>query len=147
MTGSSHPNPPDSELRELLLQARVIAVVGASSDPTRPSYGVFRRLSEAGYRAIPVNPHERSVLGERAYPRLGDVPEPIDIVDVFRRQEFLPEVATQAVAVRATCLWLQSGLRNDEAASIARVGGLTVVMDACLAVTISLLGVHARPGP
>jgi predicted CoA-binding protein len=138
-------NPPDDVLRELLSSVRTIAVVGLSSDRERPSYGVAARLRSAGYRIIPVNPNETEVLGEKAYPDLPSVAYPIDVVDVFRRPEHTPSIATQAVAAGARLFWLQSGVINEEAARIARAGGLTVVMDACLAVLVSRLRV--RPAP
>src|SRR6187399_203544 len=126
-------NPPDAELARLLRDARTIAVVGASSKADRPSYGVFARLKRAGYRVIPVNPFETEVHGERAYASLADVPEPIDIVDVFRRSEETPPVADDAVRAHAKVLWLQLGIVNEDAAARARAGGLVVVMDACIA--------------
>lgn len=135
-------NPPDPELKTMLEAARTIAVVGASSRPDRPSYGVFARLQRAGYRVIPVNPHETEVHGERAVPTLADVPVPIDIVDVFRRAEETPQVAEDAVRVKAKALWLQLGIVNERAAAIARDGGLTVVMDACLAVVVGRLRIQ-----
>ncbi len=135
-------NPTDDELRRLLLATRTIAVVGASSKPDRPSYGVFGRLLRAGYRVIPVNPFEEVVHGERAYPSLASVPEPIDLVDVFRRAEETPPIADEAVAIGAKVLWLQLGIVNEEARARAAAGGLTVVMDECLAVAVARLGVR-----
>jgi uncharacterized protein len=140
----AHENPSDDVLKRLLGEARTIAVVGASSKPERSSWGVMQKLLQAGYRVIPVNPQEPEVLGQKAYASLGEIPEPIDIVDVFRREEHTPEVAAQAVATGAKALWLQSGIWNEQAASIAKAGGLTVVMDTCLAVMVSLLGVTPR---
>lgn len=139
-----HANPSDDAIRELLTSARTIAVVGASNDPERPSHGIMRMLQRAGYTVIPVNPNERAVLGERAYAALADVPVPIDIVDVFRRAEFTPPVADEAVAVRAKALWLQSGVVNEDAAARAAAGGLTVVMDACIATAHALLRVPKK---
>lgn len=133
--------PPDSELRAMLMAARTIAVVGASSKPERPSYGVFARLQRAGYRVIPVNPFETEVHGVGAVPTLADVPVPTDIVDVFRRAEETPAVAEDAVRVGAKVLWLQLGVVNERATELARAGGLTVVMDSCLAVVVGRLGV------
>ncbi len=126
----------------MLMAARTIAVVGASSKPERPSYGVFARLQRAGYRVIPVNPFETEVHGVPAVPTLADVPVPIDIVDVFRRAEETPAVAEDAVRVGAKVLWLQLGVVNERAAELARAGGLTVVMDSCLAVVVGRLGVQ-----
>jgi len=140
----AHSNPSDQELRQILSNASTIAVVGASSKPDRSSYGIMRRLQQVGYRVVPVNPNETEVLGERAYPSLKDVPIRIDIVDVFRRPEFTPAIADDAVAVGAKVLWLQSGIENADAAARARAGGLTVVMDACLATVHSFLRVPRK---
>jgi predicted CoA-binding protein len=126
-------NPPDDEIRRLLSSAKTIAIVGASSNPGRTSNGIMRRLKEVGYRVIPVNPNETTVLGEPAYASLSDVPVPIDIVDVFRRAEHTPAIADEAVKVGAKVIWLQSGVVNEEAAVRASRGGLIVVMDACIA--------------
>lgn len=139
-----HENPDDEQLRKLLTEATTIAVVGASSNPERPSHGIMQKLLSVGYRVIPVNPGETEVLGRRAYPSLAEVPEKIDLVDVFRRPEYTPEIADQAVAVGAKALWLQSGIVNQEAAARATAGGLTVVMDACLGVTLSLLRIPKK---
>src|SRR5262249_719890 len=133
-----HRNPSDQDIKSLLSAATTIAIVGASSNPARPSNGIMRKLKSAGYRVIPVNPNETEVLGERAYPTLADVHEPIDIVDVFRRPEFTPQIAEDAVNVHAKALWLQSGVTNEEAAARATAGGLTVVMDACIGVMHSM---------
>ena len=120
-------------LRSLLGEARVIAVVGISSKPSRPSYGVASYLQEHGYQIVPVNPNETKVLGERAYASLLDIPREIhvDVVDVFRRAEHTPEVAREAVAIGARVLWLQEGIVNEEAARIATEGGLEVIMGVC----------------
>ena len=139
-----HHNPPDDTLRQLLTNASTIAMVGASSNPDRPSNGIMRKLQSAGYRVIPVNPNETSVLGERAYASLADVPEPIDIVDVFRRAEFTPAIADEAVKIGAKALWLQSGVVNDEAAAKAEAGGLIAVMDACIGVMHTVLRVPRK---
>jgi predicted CoA-binding protein len=101
----------------------------------------MRKLQSAGYRVIPVNPRETEVLGERSYPSLIDVPEKIDIVDVFRRAEDTPAIAAEAVKIGARALWLQTGISSEEAAATAGAGGLTVVMDACIGATHSLLRV------
>jgi len=129
VTGSG---PGDDELRAILRGVRNIAVVGLSSKPERHSYNVAEYLKEVGYRIVPVNPNETEVLGERAYPSLRDVPEPIDLVDVFRRAETTPEVARESVKVGAKVLWLQLGIVSEEARRIAEEAGLSVIMDACL---------------
>ena len=126
-------------MKDLLTSATTIAMVGASSNPDRPSNGIMRKLQLVGYHVIPVNPNETTVLGERAYRSLSEVPERIDIVDVFRRQEFTPAIADEAVKVGARALWLQSGVVNDGAAARAEAGGLTVVMDACIGVMHAVL--------
>jgi hypothetical protein len=111
---------------------RTIAVVGLSSKRYRPSYGVAEYLQRAGYRIIPVNPYEAEVLGERAYARLEDVPEGVEVVEVFRRSEEVPPVVESAVRVGAKVVWMQEGVIHEEAAERARKAGLTVVMDACM---------------
>lgn len=140
----AHENPSDDRIREILQDARTIAVVGASSSPERPSHGIFQRLLGNGYRVIPVNPNETEVLGQKAYASLKDIPEKIDLVDVFRRPEHTPDVAADAVAIGAKTLWLQSGIRNEDAAAIATHAGLDVVMDSCIGVEISLLGIPRK---
>jgi predicted CoA-binding protein len=136
-----HTNPPDEVIKTLLTAARSIAVVGASSSPERPSHGIFGRLLAQGYRVVPVNPGETQVLGQTAYASLADIPFGIDIVNVFRRPEHTPAIADEAVAIGAKALWLQSAIWNEEAAARAKAGGLSVVMDACIAVLLSRLGV------
>ncbi len=124
--------PSDQELRSILGEAKTIAVVGLSSKPHRDSHQVAEWLQEKGYRIIPVNPYETEVLGEKAYPTLLDVPEKIDVVDVFRRAEYTPEVAEQAVKIGAKVLWLQDGIVNEEAWNMAQAGGIDVVMGVCI---------------
>jgi predicted CoA-binding protein len=121
-------------LRSLLGEVHVVAVVGLSSKPSRPSYTVAEYLQDHGYRIVPVNPAETEVLGEPAYPTLLDIPKDVrvDVVDVFRRQEHTPEVARQAVEIGARVLWLQEGIVNEEAARIATEGGLDVIMGVCI---------------
>jgi uncharacterized protein len=138
-----HSNPSDVELRGLLMGARTIAMVGASSNHEKPSYRIFHQLQLAGYRVIPVNPRETDVLGEKAYPTLEAVPETIDIVDVFRRSEDTPAIAQSAVKIGAKVLWLQQGVSSEDAARIAEAGGLTVVMDLCIGATRTHLGLPA----
>jgi hypothetical protein len=129
--------PDDRELRALLGSARTIAVVGLSSRPDRPSHDVAAYLQSHGYRIVPVNPNEREVLGERAYPSLRDIPPEIgvDVVDVFRRAEHASEIARDAVAIGAKALWLQQGIVDDEAYRIASAAGLDVVMGICIRTT------------
>jgi predicted CoA-binding protein len=131
--------PGDPELRSILGDARTVAVVGLSSKPWRPSNEVASYLQSKGYRIIPVNPNETEVLGERAYPSLLDVPERIDAVNVFRRAEFTPDVARDAVAVGAKVLWLQLDIVNEEARRIAEEAGLSVVMGVCIKIEHSRL--------
>src|SRR5260221_14166282 len=119
---------------QILRGVKTIAVVGLSSNPMRPSYGVAEYLKSAGYRIIPVNPNETEVLGEKAYARLEDGPGPVDIVDVFRRAEEVPALAESAIGIGAKVLWLQLGVENAEAAERALAAGLVVVEDSCLMV-------------
>lgn len=130
------PNAPPSEdpIADILRSSKTIAVVGLSSNRFRPSHAVASYLQSAGYKIIPVNPNESEVLGQKSYPRLEDVPEPIDIVDVFRRSENVPPIAASAIAVHAEVLWFQQGITNDAAAAKAHAAGLTVIEDACLLV-------------
>jgi uncharacterized protein len=141
-----HTNPSNDEIKSLLTSAKTIAVVGASSNPMRPSNSIVLRLLQLGYRVIPVNPNETVVHGEKVYGSLSDVPVAIDIVDVFRRAEYTPSIADEAVKVGAKALWLQQGVWSEDAAARATAGGLTVIMDACIAVEHSVLQVpHRRP--
>jgi uncharacterized protein len=140
----AHANPPDSELKQLLTDATTIAMVGASSNPDKASYGIMQKLQKAGYRVIPVNPRETEILGERSYPSLADVPERIDIVDVFRRAEDAPGIADEAVTIGAKALWLQEGIVSEDAAARAKAGGLIVVMNVCIGATHSLLRVPKK---
>ena len=140
----AHANPPDPELTRLLTEATTIAMVGASSNPEKASYGIMQKLQKAGYRVIPVNPRETEILGERSYPSLIDVPERIDIVDVFRRPEDAPSIADDAVTIGAKALWLQAGIVSEDAAARAQAGGLIVVMDKCIGATHSLLRIPKK---
>ena len=117
---------------DLLKKSRVIAVVGLSSKQFRPSYGVAEYMQKEGYRIIPVNPHETEVLGEKAYARLEDVPEHIDIVDIFRRSEFVLPIVEDAIRLGASAVWMQEEVVHEEAAEKARAAGLAVVMDRCI---------------
>ena len=117
---------------ELLKRVKTIAVVGLSDKPLRPSHGVSLYMQQQGYRIIPINPNIRSVLGESAYPRLKDAPQKIDLVNVFRRPEFVPEIIDEAVALRLPAIWLQEDVIHEPAAEKARQVGMFVVMDRCI---------------
>ncbi len=127
--------------REILARFSTIVVVGLSADPTRPSYRVSAYMQRQGYRIIPVNPSEREVLGERCYPNLAAVPEPVEFVNVFRRAEFCPQVAREAVAAGSRVLWLQLGIVSPEARHIAEAAGLLYVEDRCVMVEHRRLGI------
>jgi predicted CoA-binding protein len=126
------------EIQRVLLAAKTIAIVGLSGNPLRASNFVGFYLQRHGYRVIPVNPREPEILGERSFANLREVPVAVDIVNVFRAPAALPEIAREAVAIGARCLWCQFGVINEEGARIAENGGLTVVMDRCIKVE------HAR---
>jgi predicted CoA-binding protein len=116
----------------LLRDSKIIAVVGLSSNRRRPSYGVSEYMQSMGYRIIPVNPLETEVLGEKAFASLDNVPEPVDIVNVFRRSEFVPDIVDAAIRIGAKCVWMQEGVIHEEAAAKARAAGLEVVMNRCI---------------
>jgi hypothetical protein len=116
----------------LLRHAKTIAVVGLSSSPWRPSYGVSEYMQSVGYRIVPVNPRETEVLGEKAFATLDDVPVAVDIVNVFRQSQFVPEIVAAAIRIGAKGVWLQEGVVHEEAAQKAREAGLEVVMDRCI---------------
>ena len=120
------------EIPGLLRASRTIAVVGLSSKKHRASHGVAEYMQQQGYRIIPVNPNETEVLGEKAYARLEDVPEHVDIVDIFRRSEFVPAIVDSAIRIGAGAVWMQEGVVHEKAAGKAQVAGLTVVMDRCI---------------
>ncbi len=120
------------QISEILHSARTIAVVGLSGKRYRPSYGVAEYMQRAGYRIIPVNPMESAVLGEKCYPDLDSVPVPVDIVDIFRRSEFVPEIVEAAIRKGAKVIWMQEGVIHEEAARRAEEAGLKVVMDRCI---------------
>lgn len=133
-------NPSREEIKGILQNAGNIAVVGLSDKTDRTSYMVAQALQNNGYRIIPVNPSVTGeILGEKVYGALNDIPEPVDIVNVFRRSEYTPEVAREAVEIGAKVLWLQLGIASDEAYEIASKGGLTVIMDRCIKVEDSIL--------
>ena len=121
-----------NRVSDILHAARTIAVVGLSGKRYRPSHGVAEYMQRAGYRIIPVNPLETSVLGEKCYPDLDAIPEPVDIVDIFRRSEFVPEIVEAAIRKGAKVIWMQEGVIHEDAARRAEAAGLAVVMDRCI---------------
>jgi predicted CoA-binding protein len=125
-------NPTDGKIGEILKRAKNIAVVGLSDKPDRDSHRVAAYLKTQGYKVLPVNPTIEEVLGEKSYPRLEDIPEPIDVVDIFRAPEHVPSIVESAIAIGAKVVWMQLGVVNEEAAEKARDAGLTVVMDRCM---------------
>jgi predicted CoA-binding protein len=137
-----HDDYPDSYLRDILTSVRTIAIVGASPRRERPSHGVMAYLQRRGYRTIPVNPNaaDTAINGETVYARLADVPEPIDMVDVFRRTEMAGGALDEAIAAGAKVVWMQLGVRDDDAAARAEAHGLKVVMNRCPAIEIPRLG-------
>ena len=139
-----HDNYPDSYLRDILTSVRTIAVVGASPRRERPSHGVMAYLQRRGYRTIPVNPNAAgtTINGETVYAKLADVSEPIDMVDVFRRTEMAGGVVDEAIAAGAKVVWMQLGVRDDDAAARAAAHGLKVVMNRCPAIEIPRLGLE-----
>lgn len=134
-----------NQLRRIYEETKTIAVVGASGDQTKAAHTIPRYLQREGFRIIPVNPRGGEILGEKVYERLEDIPEPIDVVDVFRPSEETPAVARDAVKVGAKALWLQEGISSEEAERIASEGGLKVVMDRCMGETHYQL--KLGPGP
>ena len=137
MTDLSRYQDPEA-IQRVLHTSKTIAIVGLSNNELRASYFVGYYLKRHGYTVIPVNPRETEILGEKSYPSLGDIPVPVDVVDVFRAPDALPGIAQEAVAIGAKALWCQFGVINDEGARIAEDGGLTVIMDLCLKIE------HAR---
>lgn len=117
---------------EILQSSHVVAVVGLSPKKDRPSYGVARYLKEQGYRIIPVNPRATEILGEPSYPDLASIPEPVDVVDIFRRSEEVPDIVDEAIKIGAKAVWMQEEIINEEAAARAREAGIEVVMDKCI---------------
>jgi predicted CoA-binding protein len=124
--------PESDPITDLLKRSRTIAVVGLSNSPLRPSHGVSAYMQSHGYRVIPVNPTIRGSLGEKAYGSLSEVPEKIDIVNVFRRSEFVEEVVDQAIQLKVPVIWMQEGVFHEKAAQKARAAGIFVVMDRCI---------------
>lgn len=135
-------NPSRDKIKDLLSKTKVIAVVGLSDNRERISYMVSEAMKQKGYTIVPVNPNATEILDETCYATLSDIPYPVDLVNVFRRSEYTPEIAQEAVDIGAKALWLQLGVFNDEAAEIASGGGLEVVMDRCIKVEDSILRPH-----
>jgi predicted CoA-binding protein len=125
-------NPSADDMRALLQRVKTIAVVGLSPKPDRPSYGVAKALQRFGYRIVPVRPATAEVLGEKAYATLKDIPFPVDLVDVFRAAEHIPEVVDECIAIDAPAIWIQEDIVNETAAEKARAAGMAVVMDRCI---------------
>jgi hypothetical protein len=130
--GANRLTPTGDPASDLLKHSRIIAVVGLSGRGHRPSHGVAEYLQSVGYRIIPVNPGETEILGEKCYARLEDIPDHVDIVDIFRRSEFVPEIVESAIRIGASAVWMQEGVIHAEAAERARRAGLLVVMNACI---------------
>jgi predicted CoA-binding protein len=150
-----HDNYPDSYIRGILNTVKTIAMVGVSPKDNRPSYFAFKYLLERGYRMIPVNPGQAGgdILGQKVYAKLADIPEPVDMVDIFRAAPYVPGIVTEALALspRPQVIWMQLGIRNDEAARVAEAAGLKVVMNRCpkieygrLSSEIAWMGVNTR---
>lgn len=135
----SFQNPDREQIKEILCGSDTIAVVGLSDNPERVSYMVSEAMQAKGYTIIPVNPNADTILGQKSYAKLSDIPVPVDIVNVFRRSEHTPPVAEEAVSIGAKTLWLQLGILNEEAGKIAASGGLNVIMDRCIKVEDSIL--------
>jgi predicted CoA-binding protein len=144
------PIEDENELRKIYQETKTIAVVGASGDETKAAHTIPRYLKRQGFRIVPVNPRGGEILGERAYERLADIPESVDVVEVFRPSEETPDIAGDAVSIGAKVLWLQEGISSDEAERIAAEGGLKVVMNRCMGETHHTLklgpGPHAAEG-
>jgi predicted CoA-binding protein len=138
----SFQNPGQEEIRQILQNSKTIAVVGLSDNPQRVSHMVAEAMQRKGFRIIPVNPNTDQVLGEKSYASLKEIPEAVDIVNVFRRSEQVVPIAEEAAQIGAKVLWLQQGIYNEAAAEIASRAGMTVIMDLCIKVMDSLLNPH-----
>lgn len=132
-------NPSNETIGNILKEAKTIAVVGLSDNPERTSYQVSKAMQDSGYRIIPVNPKVDEVLGEKAYPSLLDIDEKIDIINVFRRSEFLPDIAKEAIQTDSKVFWAQQGVMNEEAYEILKENDFTVIMDVCIKVAHAVL--------
>jgi predicted CoA-binding protein len=138
-------NPTREQIKGILEKSTTVAVVGLSDNPERVSYMVSEAMQAKGYTIIPVNPNADTILGQKSYASLKDIPVPVDIVNVFRKSEYTPPVAEEAVAIGAKTFWLQLGIASDEAAAIAAAGGLEVIMDRCIKVEDSILLPGGKP--
>src|SRR5690625_509608 len=132
-------NPSNEEIATILNSSKTIAVVGLSNNPERTSYQISKAMQQEGYKIIPVNPMIDTVLGEKAYRNLTDIEEPIDIINVFRRSEFLPEIAEEAIKTDCTVFWAQQGVKNDEAYHLLKENDFTVMMDLCIKVAHAVI--------
>ncbi len=135
----------DNEMKQILLTANTIASVGLSSNQEKESYWIVSYLKEQGYRIIPVNPTASEILGEKAYPNLSNIPDKVDVVQVFRKPEDVPPVVDEAIKIGAKVVWMQEGIVNEEAAQKAREAGLQVVMNACMRATHRRLNIGPKP--
>ena len=127
-----YQNPSDDQIKEMVQKYKKVAVVGLSSDQTRPSNAVAKYLQRKGFKIIPVNPNETEILGEKAYPNLSAIPEKVEIVDIFRRPEQVPPIVDEAIKIKALVVWMQEGVINHPAALKASQNGIIVVMDRCM---------------
>lgn len=135
----TNENPSNQIISSILNSSKTIAVVGLSDNPERTSYQISKAMQDVGYKIIPVNPNVKEVLGERAYPSLSDIEEKVDIINVFRRSEFLPAIAREAINVDCNVFWAQQGVKNNEAYEILKERGYTVIMDLCIKVAQAVL--------
>jgi predicted CoA-binding protein len=132
MNSQEYQNPSDDQIKEIVQMYKKVAVVGLSSDQTRPSNAVAKYLQRKGFKIIPVNPNETEILGEKAYPNLNAIPEKVEIVDIFRRPEQVPPIIDEAIKIKALVVWMQEGVINHPAALKASQNGVVVVMDRCM---------------
>jgi len=138
-SSQQYANPSDEQIKQILQKYKKVAVVGLSPDPSRPSHGVARYLQRRGFKIIPVNPKEKEILREKAYPNLSSIPEKVEIVDIFRRPEHVPPVVDEAIKIGAKVIWMQEGVINHPAAIKASQNSITVIMDRCMAKECSAL--------
>ena len=139
-------NEQEQKIRDILTSANIVASVGVSSNPQKESYGVVSYLHEQGYTIIPVNPTASEIMGKKAYPSLSDIPDKVDVVQVFRKPEDVPPVVDEAIKIGAKVVWMQEGIVNEEAAKKAEEAGLQVVMDTCMRAAHRYLKLGPKPG-